>query len=75
MLKAVMKPEVMKSGKATLILGVTADNVLRLTEEKPMFIEGDELGVSHDIVIYYGATEKRLLDQLLEAGVTLPDAQ
>lgn len=58
-----------KTTKGDLILCVDKENVKRLKQGKPIFIEGAELGLDYDIFIMYGETLADIADQI---GVKKP---
>lgn len=49
-----------KAGNA-LIFGLSEDNIQRLKQGQPIIINGKELGLEGDILIFYGATEGDLI--------------
>lgn len=59
-----------------LFLGLTDRNLelMRSPEGKgrPVKINGAEMGCSHDIFIFHGATEEKILAGLVAAGIQLP---
>lgn len=48
MIKATMQTE---EGKNILLLGISAENVARLKEGKPIHITGEDLGLSNDVLL------------------------
>ena len=74
MIKAiVMGP---REGRQTLFIGLNQGNLDRL-QSAPMdnyiLIKGDEVGLSHDVLIFHGKTEAEmmaLLEQGIKPGVT-----
>jgi hypothetical protein len=48
----------------TIILGIDAENVKRLKENRPIFVNGSELDIPMDICIMYGDTLKEVADSL-----------
>lgn len=61
MIKATMQS---KEGKNILLLGLSEENVKRLKENKPIHINGSEIGLSNDVIIMYGETEEHLYKEL-----------
>jgi hypothetical protein len=54
------------------ILGLSAENVMRLTEGKPIKVNLSELGLpAIEVVIAYGDTEDSIRGEFLAAGVQL----
>ena len=47
-----------------ILLGVDKENIKRLTEGKPIRVEGKELGIPYDIFIIYGETLKDIAREL-----------
>jgi hypothetical protein len=64
-----------QDGGVTVLIGLSADNVFRMTEGAPVRATLHDLKLPrmpHDVVIVYGATEADILAQLRKAGVDLP---
>lgn len=62
MLKGLLKTP---DGKADLVfLGITARNVGKLKESKPILIHGAEIGITFDICIAYEETEALLTEKI-----------
>jgi hypothetical protein len=53
-------------GRRLIGLGLSAGNVQRLKEGKPIHLHADEMGFVGDIVIFYGETEDDMVRQLHE---------
>lgn len=53
-----------EDGRKFVLLGLSEMNVSRLREGKPMHIFGAELGIAHDIIIFWGPTEDALAADL-----------
>jgi hypothetical protein len=53
-----------KSNDGTIILGIDAENVKRLTQGDPILVKGETLAIEHDIYIVYGESLERLAEQL-----------
>lgn len=45
-------------------LGLSDENVRRLINKQPIYIDGTEMGCDHDILIMYGKTEKLMYEDL-----------
>lgn len=56
-----------------IMLGLSAGNIERLKQGKPVQVLKEELGIGFDIGIMYGETEQAIVDELQSAGVELPD--
>lgn len=56
-----------------VMLGLSAGNIARLKEGKPVQILKEELGIGFDIGIMYGETEQAIVDELQSIGLELPD--
>lgn len=52
--------------------GIDADNIRRLQEGKPIFVDGEPLGLPIDVMIYYGEHMQDIIDELKAGGITLP---
>ena len=64
MLKGLLKTA---EGKADLVfLGITARNVDRLKESKPILIHGNEIGLEFDVCIAYEETEALLAEKVAQ---------
>lgn len=61
MIKATMQTE---EGKNILLLGISAENVDRLKEGKPIHITGEDLGLCNDVLLMYGDTEAQIYKEL-----------
>lgn len=56
-----------------MLFGLSAGNIERLMEGKPMMIDLREIGFEKGhVVIFYGRTEEDMKRDLLENGVLLP---
>lgn len=53
-------------GRSLVFLGLSEMNVVRLREGQPIYIDGRELGLDHDIAIHYGPTEEQIEAELTE---------
>lgn len=57
----------------TLIgLGLEAGNIEKLMGGQPIYIYGKDIGEPVDILIHYGATKERMVEDMKEAGAVLP---
>lgn len=56
-----------------LLLGLSAGNVAKLRDGKPVEILKEELGIGFDIAIMYGETEQAIVAELQSLGLELPD--
>ena len=61
------------SGRQLVGLGITALNVEALKHGQPIHIMGTEMGLPFDITIFYGATERKIFDELKKAGLIDPE--
>lgn len=52
------------SGKKTIILGLSDENLRRLREDMPILVEGSTVGIESDIAIVAGRTEEELARQI-----------
>lgn len=59
-----------KLSNGTLILGLTAENVMRMKEGKPIKFDGRPFGYPGTIGICYGETEEAIVQDLVEAQET-----
>jgi len=62
MIKAMMNNN--KTGKRTVMLGLSRMNLNRLAEGNPIHIDGKELGLDLDIAILFGETEANIYKDL-----------
>jgi len=53
----------------TIILGLEAENVKRLKEDKPIRVQGKDLMIDHDIYIIYGHSIEDITEKLGVPGV------
>lgn len=56
-----------------ILLGLSEGNIAKLKEGKPIAIFREDLGIGVDVLIYYGATENAIIDELKALGVALPE--
>jgi hypothetical protein len=61
-----------KHNKTLIGLALEAGNIERLMEGKPIYIYGKDIGETADIMIHYGATKERIIEDMKEAGAVLP---
>jgi len=54
----------------TMVLGLSAINIERMKEGKPILFDGRPLGYQGLIGICYGETEEQIIKDLKEAGET-----
>lgn len=57
-----------------VVLGLSDINIQRLTNDKPVFVRGEELKIEHDIVIVHGRTEQDIVKSLTLLGIIPPGA-
>lgn len=50
-----------------VILGLSEANLSKLREGKPIHIFGAELGIPHDIIVFWGQTEEAMARELEKA--------
>lgn len=66
-------------GSKILLLGITAENVIRLVGGKPMYItrktHGKGVPEGLSIAILYGDTEQQIFKMLQDAGAVLPETK
>jgi hypothetical protein len=58
-----------RAGKELVILGITAENWRALREGNPIHVDGDTLGLNHDIAILGAPTAQDMVDLLLQGKV------
>lgn len=60
----------------TFLLGIDAENVRRLKDGKPIYVNLRQLGGSDQVLIMYGDDQQAILQELEKAnGGALPPAQ
>ena len=52
-----------ETGEETILLGIDAENVKRLKDQKPILVRGAELDIDYDIWIVYGDTLEEIVDK------------
>ncbi len=52
-----------------LLLGLSEANVQRLRQDKPILIEGAELGLQVDVLLCHGANERAITEKLESKGM------
>jgi hypothetical protein len=72
MIKALTQRGVTKSGRSLLFLGIEDVNIERLRAGKPIKIDGTEIGIECDILIFHGTTSADLIDILRSFGANVP---
>jgi hypothetical protein len=58
-----------KDGKPLVGLGLSAANIQKLKEDKPILLDLKELGMEGQLFIFTGDTEQSMLNDLKEAGL------
>lgn len=61
-----------RGNRPFIMLGLSAGNIERLKQGKPVQILKEELGIGFDIGIMYGETEQAIVDELRSIGLELP---
>ena len=65
-------------GLPLLLLGLSGENVTRLTAGEPIRIQGADMAAlgfpPMEIVIHYGRTEREIVDELKAHGIKLHEA-
>jgi hypothetical protein len=62
------------AGRMLIGLGLSRENINRLTAGQPIIVRGETLGVPHmDITIMFGETEALLAQEIKTAGLIGPD--
>ena len=51
-----IKAKIHREGKDLVLLGIDAENVRRLQDDKPILVKGKSIGIDADIWIVYGET-------------------
>ena len=64
-----------KSGRPSVILGLSRLNCERLLAKKPIHIFAEELSIGFDITIFAGETEDKMTEELRAAGISLPEPE
>lgn len=59
------------NGRATLGIGLTIDDVIKLLKGDLIFISSDKLGLPVDVAVHYGKDEKELMGHLRDAGIAI----
>lgn len=47
-----------------IIIGLSEKNLEKLKDKQPIFFKGGEVGVQQDFLIFYGQTERDLIDEI-----------
>jgi hypothetical protein len=55
---------VMDDGKVLLVFGISAENITRLQGGDPIQIDLTEMGLSGEMLIFYGETTGDLIEQI-----------
>lgn len=55
--------------------GLSAKNLEKLKEKKPIKINGKEIGIESDILIFFGETEQTMYDELVEMGLITKETE
>jgi hypothetical protein len=61
------------NGRQCILLGLSSGNLKRLKAGKPIKVNGTEMGMDTDIVIFWGRTEKSMVRDLQKVGILDPD--
>ncbi len=62
-------------GRKHLFLGLSFKNLELLRQDKPIKIIAEEVGISHDVMIFAGETEQAMVDMLIAGGIKLPEPE
>jgi len=64
-----------ENGRQIIGIGISAVNVERLKEGKPIHVNLEEMGLpwKAEILLMYGETEQAMADELSEAGMIGPE--
>jgi len=60
--------------KRAFLIGLSHGNLDRLREDKPIVIDGSQIGLGFDVLIFAGETEESMAQQLM-ANSSWPDAE
>jgi hypothetical protein len=70
---AMIKFKGTKDGRTFVGFGITAENVIRLLQGKPILIKGEDIGLEPmDITIVYGPSSEKLIEQMRAQGLAIP---
>jgi uncharacterized protein YciU (UPF0263 family) len=66
-----------ENGRLVIGFGMTAGNIKRLKEGKPIIVKMEEMNLSPaDLIIFYGETPEKLLEKFNQAGLDIePDTK
>lgn len=53
-----------KTGRKLFSMGISNGNIRKLKEGKPIVVFGPEVGLDHDIMIFWGETEEKMVEML-----------
>lgn len=59
-------------GREFILLGLERRNIERLIEGDPILVKGEQLGVTIDVLIFFGETKEAMIASLEAGGATLP---
>lgn len=62
-----IKARGMTNDRNFLLFGLSEENIVKLKEDQPIVIEGEEMGLPYDIVLMYGADENEIAQRILQA--------
>ena len=62
-----------EDGRKFVLLGLSDMNLTKLREGKPIHVGSAELGIAHDIIIFWGATEDAMAAELTKHFGREPD--
>lgn len=54
-----------RDGRPIVVFGLSYQNLNRLRQDQPILVNGDELDLPHDVLIFAGPTEQWLADQII----------
>jgi hypothetical protein len=61
-----------RTGKRLLLLGLDRENVNRLTDGKPILVEGEPMNLPFDVSVVFGETLEEIRAELEKGGLRFP---
>lgn len=59
-----IKAKLTSKNGSIFLFGLTASNIKKLQEKKPIYFKSDKMGITGEILIMFGETEAAIMEEL-----------
>lgn len=70
-----IKLKMRRNGKDVIGLGLSDGNIDLLRNDQPIIIDGSQMDLPHDILIFWGKTEKDMYERFKNEGLLTKDTK